>query len=252
MAYSISAFFATERQQRWALDSLGDWFDPIELDLYDVSKRAFQPSQNADKRLQSFREAIYSPLASPQWNVFRPHSPAECWPAERIFETIRREFARFAWGGPVNLLNFQKSVTRTQLESCLEKLRGLKPKKHYPLMAVSKFLHFYNPELFPIYDNKMIWEKVLNGCFKLDYYGFCEREKIPHHIAFGDDSAAWLYYYMLLGSSLLSAAHPAFMQVFVDWLEKQLGSELQNRTFDVSRLYARAFEYTITGAALSS
>ena len=28
-------------------------------------------------------------------------------------------------------------------------------------MPVSKFLHFYNPGLFPIYDTEMIFNKVL-------------------------------------------------------------------------------------------
>ena len=44
-------------------------------------------------------------------------------------------------------------------------MRDLKPVAGYPVMAVSKFLHFYNPALFPIYDNLVIWNGVL-GYFR--------------------------------------------------------------------------------------
>lgn len=128
-------------------------------------------------------------------------------------------------------------------------MRGIKPKKHFPLMTVSKFLHFYNPELFPIYDNDVIWNKVLNGCFKDDYREFCRREPVPNSIAFGEDSAAWLCYYMLFAGDLLVAAHENFVQIFRDWLNAQPGAELSRRRFDPMMLYARAFEYTAVGAA---
>jgi hypothetical protein len=154
-----------------------------------------------------------------------------------------------SWGGPVSLLNFRKSGTALRLESCLAKMQGIKQKKHFPLMTVSKYLHFYNPELFPIYDNKMIWETVLNGRFKGDYREFCERERIPRHIACGEGTAKWLVYYMLLASDLLSIAHENFMQVFGDWLGEQPGTELPKRKFNPVTLYARAFEYTLVGAA---
>jgi len=54
---------------------------------------------------------------------------------------------------------------------------------------------------------------------------------------------------LLWASSLLSVAHGTFMHVFMDWLDKQPGAELRNRRFDPKTLYARAFEYTATGAA---
>jgi len=42
------------------------------------------------------------------------------------------------------------------------------------------------------------------------------------------------------------------MQVFKDWLTKQPGTEMAKRRFDPTTLYARAFEYTATGAAAAS
>jgi|SRR5271157_4855718 len=250
-AQSLRSYFVNDQEQRSALGALGDFFDPRELDLYDASWCAFDPSSSAGEALRHFNK-IYDELASPRWNVFRsPQSGASRWPPQKAFDTINREFAEFSWRGPVNLLNFPKSGTGLRLESCLAKMQGIKQKKGYPLMTVSKFLHFYNPALFPIYDYEVIWKKVCNGRFKNDFREFCYRERIPNNIV-GDnaeDTAAFLRYYMIWASSLLSLAHAGFMQVFSDWLARQPGTDLPKRRFDPTGLYARAFEYTAIGAA---
>ena len=46
--------------------------------------------------------------------------------------------------------------------------------------------------------------------------------------------------------------HATFMQVFVDWLDKQPGTEVPKRSFDVATLYATAFEFTAIGASAAS
>jgi hypothetical protein len=53
-------------------------------------------------------------------------------------------------------------------------------------MTVSKFLHFYNPGLFPIYDNAVIWDKVLRR-FRNDFRDFCISANIPYEVAMKDD-----------------------------------------------------------------
>lgn len=218
------------------------------LTMYEASRRAFDSSSAPNESLRQF-ERIYDVLKSNEWQVFRPQSPSVCWPADRIFQTIKQEFTDFAWGGPVTLLNFPASGLGVRLESRLAKMQGLKPKKQYPLMAVSKFLHFYNPSLFPIYDNAVIWEKVLNGRFKSDYRDFVQRERIPQQVAMEEDTAVFLRHYMVLASSLLGVAHSGFMKVFVDWFAEQPGANLTKRSFDPMKLYATAFEFTAIGAS---
>ena len=159
----LRSFFDSELWQRRALDGffrawggdtgvVGSEF----TEPYAASWRAFDPSSSRDEALRDF-STIYNVLTY-DFQVFRPQSPSDCWPPEKIFDTIKREFVEFSWRGTINLLIFGKSETAPGLESCLAKLQGIKPKRQYPLMTVSKFLHFYNPSLFPIYDNKMIWE----------------------------------------------------------------------------------------------
>ena len=157
-ALPLHSYFVNDLQQRRALDALfvawgGTWQVSKNLDLYEASQCAFDPSSSADEAYRHF-EKIYDELKSSDRQVFRPSSPADCWPPRQIFKTIKREFQEFSWGGPVNLLNFPKSGTGVRLEASLWKMREIKPmKSSYPHMAVSKFLHFYNPGLFPIYDN---------------------------------------------------------------------------------------------------
>jgi hypothetical protein len=124
---------------------------------------------------------------------------------------------------------------------------GIKEKIGYPHMTVSKFLHFYNPALFPIYDGAVIFDKVFTR-FRSDFRDFCEAAGIPYKTAINDDSAAFLVYYMRWANHLLASAHPTFMMAFVNWLEKQPGAELERRGFDAATLYATAFEFTVIGA----
>jgi hypothetical protein len=256
-AETLSSYFENEPQLRRALAAFSSawqyevdsWVNEEFLNLYDASWRAFDPSLSADEAYRSF-ERVYVRLIS-YFQIFRPQSPADCWPPPQIFETIKREFPEFSWRRTLNLSNFPKSGTGLRLESWLSKMQGIKPKKQYPIMAVSKFLHFYNPRLFPIYDNKMIWEKVLYVRFKRDYLEFCHAERIPNRIAINEDTATFLHYYMVLASSLLSVAHENFIHIFVEWLGDICGSVLAKRELDVTTLYAAAFEFTVIGAAVS-
>ena len=253
-APTLRSYFETANQQRRALDAVTreGWLDPGgNRFLYEASQRAFHPSSNADEAFRAFEE-IYNELKGPNWQVFRSNKKnVDYWKSRQVFEAIKREFPEFSWRGFVNLLNFPQSGTGLRMESGLAKMRAIKPNKHYPLMTVSKFLHFYNPGLFPIYDNAVIWEKVFSR-FRDDFRGFCLAANIPYEIAMKDDTGKFLHYYALWANSLLSAAHGSFMQVFVDWLDKDPGTGLPERRFDPATLYATAFEFTAIGAAADS
>jgi hypothetical protein len=245
---TLRSYFTSATEQRRALEALGDFFQVVELDLYDASVCAFDLSSSAEEAFRCFLY-IYNELSGHNWNVWRSRNPAPHWPPEQIFETIRREFSEFSPGGPVNLLNFRKSATTLRLQSYLAKMIGIKPNKGFPIMTVSKFLHFYNPALFPIYDTEVIYNKVINGCFKSNFRDFCDNERLPYRIFMNEDTVDFLPAYMRWASSHLSVAHGSFMQVFTDWLGDQPGADLSRRKFDPTMLYARAFEYTAIGAA---
>lgn len=242
----LVSYFARDGQQR-ALDAYGKfisgkgWGVQFKMELYEHSPKAFDPCLPQDSALAEF-EKIDSDLWS-HWGLGR-NSSGPHWTAKKTFETIRSEFSGVGWGSPVTLPKFQSSATQSTLASSLEKMRGLKSVTRYPVMAVSKFLHFYNPELFPIYDTEVIWNGVFR-CFRNDFKEYCDRSGVRYHY---EDTASFLWKYISWASSLMASAHPEFMQVFLYWLDRQPGADLKRRTFDASRLFATAFEFTAIGA----
>lgn len=246
-ARKLCSYFQRDGQQK-ALDAYGKfasergWGVKYKLELYEFSRRAFDPAVQYNQAFAAFGR-IYANLSG-GWQVFR-NSSGPCWPAAKTFEAIKSEFPLFRWGSPITLLNFHTSGDCAALLSSLEKIRGLKPIAGYSVMAVSKFLHPYNPELIPIYDNEAIKDGVFH-CFKNDFREFCHTSGLQYESA--GNTATLLLKYIRWASSLLASAHSGYMEAFLGWLSTQPGAELQGRTFNVSTLYATAFEFTAIGA----
>ena len=163
----IRKYFELDGQRR-ALDGYSrfargrnHWSVHEKLELYEASRLAFDPTAPKDTALRIFTNEIYNNLES-YWQVFRTRLPGTHWTPQQTFDTIKREFSHFAWDSSVTLLNLT-TQDKASLLSCLVKMEKIKPHRDYPIMAVSKFLHFYNPALFPIYDTEVIWKKCLRS-----------------------------------------------------------------------------------------
>ncbi len=252
MPKTVRSYFQGGVAQERALEAcrnlLGakDWSVGERLDLYDVSRRAFDARLQADAAINLFRQ-VYDQLVRPAraggWGIGR-NAAGPLWTAEQTFQNLKAGLADFSWGGPVDLLNFRSGSSQSSILPTLERMRSLKPVADWPTMAVSKVLHFYNAELFPVYDSEVIWKKVLTR-FKEEFRGFCVALSRPWD--FGD-TPTFYRNYMGWGTHLLEGAHPQFMSVFEGWLAKQPGANLSTRSFEASRLFATAYEYTIIGA----
>jgi hypothetical protein len=216
------------------------------LDLYDLSSQSFYDG-TVNNPAACFGR-IYGALSGPDWQVFRPQPHSACWDSLTIFNALRSGFQQYGWNGSGTLMNFGTN-DRQRLESFLGKLRAIKGNKGYPIMTVSKFLHFYNPALFPIYDTEMVWKTALDGSFRTEYRGFGQRWGISSKIWSSEDTVQFLPWYMCFANEFLSIAHPNFMKQFAEWLDQQPGANLATRRFNAERLYAMAFEYTLLGAA---
>jgi len=230
--------------QQQALEQYGkfacakDWSIEEKIRLYNASSRAFKPTLPDPKAF----DEVYNILRG--WQAFRGVAVNLCWPPQRVFDTIRNEFSEFAWGGPVALPNFVGSRKGDDLLLKLPTMREIKPNQQYPVVAVSKFLHAYNPSLFPVYDNEVIWEQVFKR-FKNEFREFCRTSILVYDVGF---TPLFLRNYVSWASSISASAHPKFMETFVDWLNKQPGGQLA-RDFDALTLHATAFEFTAIGAA---
>lgn len=216
------------------------------FDLYEMSRRAFDVGISANDAMNEFRQ-IYDQLVRPArsggWGIGR-NAAGPLWTAEQTFQNVTVGLSDFPWGGSVDLLNFRNVSNQSSLLPILERMRSLKPVADWPTMAVSKVLHFYNAELFPIYDSEVIWKMVL-ARFKKEFKDFCVASSRPWD--FGDTPTFYVNY-MNWGSYMLGQAHPQFMKVFEGWLAEQPTANLSTRNFDASRLFATAYEYTIIGA----
>jgi hypothetical protein len=255
-ASAVRDYFETENGQVRALQACRNFFGakdwPLDdrLRLYDYAYRAFDASLPLSEVLASFRQ-IYDELVLPApaggWGVGR-NASGPLWTAEKTFDGVRDVLATFPRGGSVTLPGIQTNDYKAALLRILDGIKELKPIAGYPVMTVSKFLHPCNPEVFPIYDNEVIREKVMRH-FKNDFRTFCFASSLTDQVG---NTAEFYVSYIFWGASLLRSAHSRFMEVFADWLGEQPGANLVQRTFDASRLYSTAFEFTIIGAYVDS
>jgi hypothetical protein len=218
------------------------------MEMYEASRFAFDTTVGQGEALPLFINGVYKKLLS-DWDVFRPRSPSVCWSPQKIFETIKREFSPWAWGGSVSLLNVMSGDTCKSLLPRLSRMREIKPNKDYPCMTVSKFLHFYNPELFPVYDTEVIWKTVLEKRYRNEFREFCANSGLGYDVG---DTPLFLRNYICWAGYLVSVAHAKFMELFVDWLGQQPGCDFGKwkiTASTASKLYATAFEFTAIGAA---
>src|SRR5438105_4125679 len=122
-------------------------------------------------------------------------------------------------------------------------------------MVTSKFLHFFNPMLFPIYDDAIIWQKVcweesktkVRAAFRSDYEEFC----LKHGFVPKDMTAKFNLNYTLWASELVRNADKHFMNEFATWFQQQV-SDRQDKyglLDEINQYYAIAFEFTAIGAA---
>jgi hypothetical protein len=236
------------RKQRQALAAYADfaakskWSVLHKMDLYDDSRGAFSSGVGEEERFKSF-ERIYTAL-NRYWQIFRPYGAKRCWRARQIFDLLQQEFGEFSQSSGICLLNFGDN-RRQAVVRRMKGLKGMKPTCGYPVMAVSKFLHFYNPGLFPIYDGAVVDKRVFRA-FGSDYEEFCTDSGLDSRAS----GAEFLGNYMNWGNRLLSSAGPRFMEIFVEWLQ-----ENESAAHDVARLsdlHAMAFEFTAIGATVDA
>jgi hypothetical protein len=119
---TLPEYFTPEGQLS-ALEEYGrfagakDWTITEKMEMYAASRKAFGPGVPYEDAFNTFRDGIYRPLSKWQW--YRPLSLGACWTPQQIFQTIRTEFAEFAWDDPVILPNL---VGSGKLEAVLSSL----------------------------------------------------------------------------------------------------------------------------------
>lgn len=120
------------------------------VDCWRRAEKAF-----GRKSFEQFNE-LYEELRR-KWQVFRG-TDGRPWSAEETFDHLKA----------LDALYGRKRLSECLLDDSggiwrlLEATANIKPNKHGPsIVAMSKFLHFWNPRLFVIVDSGVIWGSVL-------------------------------------------------------------------------------------------
>ena len=225
------------------------WSVEHRFDLYRSAKIAFDMDVPEAVKQEAFRH-IYDNLRS-GWQVFRPKSGEECWSSDQIYVVLTNECQFCSRQSGLTLAALTEQDSLTSIEQCLASLGRMKPTERYPViypwMAVSKFLHFFNPHLFPIYDAAFMWEKVVNGVFKPDYLDFCRRRGFHPR----EDTKRFNLQYTLWAAETIQNVDVECMTTFSEWFTAQIKEQpvAEGVLADVETYYAAAFEMIAIGAA---
>ncbi len=178
---------ALARYARFASDK--GWPISEKLALYREAITAFASTADERTRRASHGEVYWS-LRS-WWKVGRRGT---LWDAATVFDVLTGQCQECSRGSGLDVTGLEDDQHRQTVVACLETVRGLKRLRsgHYPVMAVSKNLHFYNPRLFVIYDNEVVVGQVYR-VFRKDWNGSYRR--------FASTGDEWLDFYLayLLG-----------------------------------------------------
>jgi len=140
----------------------------------------------------------------------------------------------------------------SELVAAVHKVIGVKSmrKQWVSPMAASKFLHFLNPAVFPVYDTQVIENQVLH-VFRPEWRDFTTTLRVSEMAL----HTGLTYYlkYLCFAAHLLRPHSDAIMEIFSDWLDRLLEAtgHAHCDTAHMRRAQAAAFEYIAIGAAAS-
>jgi hypothetical protein len=148
----------------------------------------------------------------------------------------------------MTLIDMHKRSCQAGVVECLRKVHKVKKlKSDYPVMAVSKFLHFFNPGLFVIWDRAIIHGKV--------YHAFRDDWDSSYQDILVETDDKWMRFYLaylLWAGKVLRQGASDLMAGFATWF---VGAVRDDRNADdfrqqLMRYYATAFEFIAIGSTL--
>ena len=218
-----------------------NWIISERAELYSIANVAF-----GDPPCFDDFDQIYTWLVK-YWKIGRN---GILWDAHKVFDTLVSECSISSRQTNISLMggNSERSNAMAQaihaLSDVKRSLSGANLRE-YPHMPASKFLHFYNPSLYPIYDNDVIWKFVLKGTFQREWAEVCRQ----YGIVFTEGTNRFLYTYFNWASEVMHAADSDIMDTFADWFRVESGLD-KNALPNLNRYYAACFEFILIGAAV--
>jgi hypothetical protein len=231
------ALFTKTKKKDWSISE-------SKLDLYRAAKRAFEPAVDGDTERPHF-DTIYGDMKR-WWGIGRNGNLAT---SDTVFALLKAECGPCSRTSGITLMNVHDRSCQESVVECLRKVRELKKLKSgdYPVMAVSKFLHFFNPGLFVIWDNAIV-KDIVCRVFKNDLKS--SRQDIEVNTD-DEDTKRYLAYLLWAGKAVRQCTHD-LMDGFATWFVEVVSDERHAEDFipELKQYYAPAFEFVAIGSAL--
>ncbi len=233
---------ALRRYAQFAEES--GWTVGHRLELYGQASIVFDAANTDELRQEAFNY-LYEALRG-YWQVFR--GATSHWDEETAYTFFSENLDDCGPKSVRTLESLSRNEMRKIVLPFLEKLRDIKtvPTGGYPTMAASRFLHFFNPRLFPNFDNAVINQQVLQ-VFGPDFDKYCA----DAGIADWDEEPAFYAQYMLWASRHVQLADPELTADFVTWCKAQVeeDEETSEMLGAIGQHQATLFEFVAVGAA---
>jgi len=196
-----------ERYQNWFADS------KAMLDLYNSANRAFV----GEGSLGDFR-IVYEELRG-KWQVFRGGQGH--WSLEQTYRVLKDL--------PEDLKNCCLSELDTykwrDVWNAIESLKDIKQLKEGPsLVAISKFLHFWNPRLFVIFDSEVVENWVFRHKYLADQLNSEHVKSVLDQLNLNNNSRLPKYFKALVFASDLISNYPHILEAFASKVHNDIGT----------------------------
>ena len=186
-----------ERYSRWFAD-----FQAV-VNLYTAAERAFAGQNN----LNDF-EIIYEELRG-RWQVFR--GTRQHWDVETIYSQLNN----LDQGVRALSLSRLQDINWLDIWNCVCAMREIKQTQSGPsLVAISKFLHFWNPHLFVIFDNTVVESWVFGHKWLSDLLCSETVDDILHRLQIQENGRLSKYLRVLIFADNLLRENPYILEAF--------------------------------------
>jgi hypothetical protein len=224
------------------------WWVSEKVRLYGLAETAFQPD---DPQEESFGR-IYDTLRA-YWQVFR-NGPG--WSVSHTFRVLLSPPCSSCSRERLDLLRLGRRRDVSAIWQCLRAMSAVKtlPAGNVSAMAVSKFLHFFNPTLFPIYDRAVVRNRAFPR-FRGEIVASRERWRdqlrpLETDRLYNAGLGEYLHYLLWAADCVGAVDSRRSMTVFVGMFSDMLRAENApvRAPRQLSQFFATAFEFAMVGA----
>lgn len=211
--------------------------------MYKNAKKAFKVSSINEKSREAFND-LFEALKD-HFKIFRnclKHSQRE-----EIYEILYEHCNQYSINESISLVNLKEDEVKP-ICSCIRKLKKIKKLKSEktPIMAISKFLHFYNPKLFPMYDTTYVNNRLLS-IFRDNWKDFITRFNLSNCQKEDSEFKKYIQYIYWAHSVFDNIKNPNdIMEYFSKKIEQEIPKE--EKKLDFTQYFALAFEFISLGA----